>query len=303
VPLLATDLARLAELEAWWRRAHGISDPRVARLAALVRDRFRITRLRFSDAFEASVSVDPRGAHYYRYSYAFPEVSYDRRGALKALARCLQAFDADCVRVAEPALRVAADPKLVDLPLLGVACDGRDRYRLKVYLQFRDDASALALEASERLVGTTSPRPPGATLHMLGLDLGPTGLVGAKWYWCLPRVPTRDAASPLGPVPLFARLAERGVEALRDVLLVYRTAPGLATAERLPDDVDFPLARNELLWRDVAPLLQGPDGLPLADPLAPLEASFRLAARRVSLSVASQDRTTVYYVLAEKDPL
>ena len=169
------------------------------------------------------------------------------------------------------------------LPLVGIAYDGADAWRLKIYLQFHDDAGDAAWRIARRLVGRADLHRlfAGQRLHLLGIDLGPHGIAGAKLYVRHPEVAIRDVSHLAGPVTLLDDLAAAGRTHLRNLLVIHRLRrpddPALAT----PAEVDFALGENELLWDDLETTaalraLRGPSA-----PVTELAAEFGIAVRRV----------------------
>jgi DNA repair photolyase len=133
---------------------------------------------------------------------------------------------------------------------------------------------------------------------MVGVDVGPDGVSGAKLYFTAEPL-SLDAAWRAGS-PIVQDLRAAGLTALRDALVIHRLGGGEDAGRGAPPEVDFGLARNEIPWR----VLRALPAFAAARPrgLDALEARFRLAVRRISFSPRRADTLTAYYVLAEHDP-
>lgn len=281
-PLLRPRLDRLHALVDDWRLRHGDATPPLRALLDGLCTRFAADRERFSEIFEPSFSWDEGGAHFRRFSYAFPGFRGDESAA-PAIASLLAGFGAGVARLGAAFVRAARHPAVLH-PLLGAADDGERGLRLKLYLQFRDDGDAAARALTSQMIGARSDDLPGR-LHMLGLDAGARGLSGAKLYF----VPPPDGR-------VFAPLGRRLARALD----VYRL-DGNGASARL-SDVDFALAENECTEAD---LFGGPLAADYADALrafAGLRARFAVAVRRVSIAHPPARRLTLYYVPTETEP-
>ena len=271
--------------------------PAVRALEHAVLARFRRDRVVFSDVLEASWSCDREGAHLYRFSYAFPGFHADPEGVAATLLDFCRPFGAGAEGACRTVLRAARSRAVAQI-LFGFADDGGGRSRVKLYLQFHAHQAAAALDLAGGMLGMRLRPQPGAPLHLLCLDLGARGLAGAKLYFAMDRLRVDDVASPVGAVPLAAALAELGVSELRGVLAIHRVAgPGDGGLAR-PVEIDFSLRDNDLLWDDVRALPSIAALLDRSPEISALAASFRLAVRRLSLSVQG-DKLNGYYVLTE----
>ena len=303
-PLLGTSLGRVAELLAWWNRFHGCgADPRLGELQRAVLKRLAADRTRFSEVVEPSCSLDETGWHFLRFSYAVPGFRADPvgdAGDLLALCRPFGEALSEQVR----ALLGPARHQAVSLPLMGIAYDAADAWRVKLYLQFADDAGDEPLGIAARLSGRSDLASlfRGRHLHLIGIDLGARGIAGAKLYFRLPQVRLADVARVAGPVALLDDLAGSGVEALRNLLVIHRMRRRDDPALERAAEVDFALPENDLCWEDLAasPIVQRARAGD--SPLAALEGAFTLGVRRVSVAVGRADKLNVYFVLNEIDP-
>lgn len=285
-PLRSTSLARQAALLSWCDRGQGGPDERLAAVDARILDRFASDRNRYSEIFEPSVSRDGAGWHLRRYSYAFPGYRDDPAGVRDAVASLASPFGENFESWFAGTLARAAD-RAVDEVLFGVAWESASEWRLKLYLQFADGDRNAALGAAARVLSFPALRErfAGERLHLLGLDVGPAGLGAVKLY----------LEGEVSAIPWL-----EGLGPIRKALRIFRLAPG----RRLPDDpveVDFPLAENGLLFDDVARLAPVRAVVDGADPLSALGREFRIAVRRVSVSVPSPGKFTAYFVLTETD--
>jgi hypothetical protein len=271
---------RVAQLFAWIEAREGAAARPFAAALARLLARYDDDRRHYSEILEPSVSQDGRGRFWRRFSYAFPGFANARSETLATLADLCAPFGAQVAAAAARVIRAARHPAVAQ-PLFGLADDGADGTRVKLYLQFDDGAGDEALALAGALLGM--PLDGGAwagRLHMLGLDLGPAGLCGAKLY-----VAAADA-----------RHAPPGL-ALTQLLHVYRlAAPGQPLAPE-PDEIDFGLADNGLTDDDLGALAAAHPG-PFGD-LAALGALLPLALRRVSLGRRDPAKVTLYYVLTE----
>ena len=224
LPLLGTNLGRVADLMAWWNAFHGCHDDR--RLDDVQRAllaRFDTDRWRFSEVFEPSCSYDRKGWHFWRFSYAFPDLDSDLASMIHDLLEVCRPFGDDLRSLVRTLLWPVREQS-VRQPLVGLAYDTPTSWRLKLYLQFRDDAGDEPLAIATRLTGRTDlcrlfrKR----SLHLVGIDLGPRGIVGAKLHFREPQIPSRDVPRIAGPVELIDYLADTGMDQMRDLLVIHR---------------------------------------------------------------------------------
>ncbi len=290
-------LDRVQALFEAWCALDGVTAPEARALcgaivAALARDRER-----FSDVLEASISIDETGEHAFRFSYAFPGFRGAAASAAGAALAAAAPFGPAIMAATKRLLRAATDPA-VEQPLIGIAWDRANAPRHKVYLQLRDDAGRAGAELAGRVLGLPwlAASLGAARLHMLGVDFGQEGLVGAKLYLAHDLVgpgtdPLARALSILAPRP----------RSFRNVLAIHRLTGASRAGSVLPppSDVDLGLAENDLSWDEVAraPAVATLFGGSRA--LAAVFSSFRVGVRRLSLGLSSSPRRTVYYALRE----
>lgn len=294
-PLRGIDVARAAAL-----LAHLGGDERADDVRALERvliERLRRDTQRYSDVFEPSFSCDTSGSHLYRFSYAFPAFAKDTRGAVSTILAMCQPFGPVIVEAYRSALRAVTSPA-VSQPLWGFAEDGEGQRRVKLYLQFHPEKSAAALALACKMLGLRLDGAVAGELHLLGLDFGAHGLMGAKLYFVQEELALRDVPARFGAIPVVEALALLGVERLRNVLSIHRVAGPGALSQA--SEVDFALAENELRWRDVRALAPVRALRSQHREIDVLEERFRLVVRRLSTSVGSADKLTAYYCLAEQ---
>ena len=277
----------VARLFAWWRRFHRVVDGRLARVEAVLVERLARDR-GYSEIFEPSVSFDRRGWHFLRFSYAFPGLRGAEEDALATLKELAAAFGGGVAAHFGQFAR-ALDQACVEQVLFGLAYDGVDDWRVKLYLQFRSEAGADALRLARALLSARDLTAlAGATpLHLCGLDLGAAGLVGAKLYFLHREVSSARTRELFGET--LARLGERP---WRNVLRIHRLRGAQGGGGARADEVDFHLAENDLLPRDVDAWLGGADS-----PYERLSHELPVALRRVSLTVGG-GKMNGYYVLA-----
>lgn len=319
-------LDRVEALFDEWRSLDRVDAPEAramerALLAAFARD-----RARYSDILEASFSIDARGEHAYRFSYAFPGWRpTSGPGAIEAVhaaLACAAPFGPALVGATRRLLRAATDP-VVEQPLIGIAWDRDGAPRHKVYLQFVSGAGGGAVALAERITGVRGLAAclGGGALHMLGIDLGAGGVLGAKLYVAHDRViaagdddgeeeeeeeeeKENEREKSIVGVAL-GRLVGGGASgaagqgrAFRNVLAIHRIE-GASGAVPPLTDVDIGLAENGLGWGEIAGAPWISERLRESRVARVLLERFRVGVRRVSISAGSQPRLSVYYVLRE----
>ena len=136
---------------------------------------------------------------------------------------------------------------------------------------------------------------------MVGIDIGPRGLVGGKLYFAIPKLRLGLASSAVGPVALLDEMARQGTEELINVLAVHRLSAPDDLAD-VPHEIHFGLAENELRWADISQLPSIKTACASGAPFADLQSSFRIAVRRLSAPVGEPNKLNVYYTLVERDP-
>lgn len=297
-------------LFAWWSRPdaspHGPADPPLAEALARLLALFERDRARYADILEPSLSWTlrtsrtsrtSRPASLRRLSYAFPGFRADPAGTSRALRSLCAPFGDAILAQADRLLR-AAHHASAAMPLFGVADDEPDARRIKLYLQFEHGHGPAPLALAERLLGARllDRFPEAPPLHLLGIDLGDRGVLGAKLYFLHPRLDLAEAPARIGPVPLLAALSEGACRELRDVLTIHRLEAPDDPAVSRPVEINFALADSGLAWTDVRPLLP-PAVRAATGPLAALEAAFPLRVRGISAPVGHADKLNLYYVL------
>ncbi|EYF01759.1 Hypothetical protein CAP_7825 [Chondromyces apiculatus DSM 436] len=312
------------ELFAAWGLWQGEAAPAVAISLARVLARFEEDRGRFGDVLEPSLSWEKGRASWRRLSYGLPGFRGRAGGGgaeegADALRMLCGPFGGAVAAQVERVVRAARHPAVVQ-PIFGLADDGPGALRIKLYLQLHDGAGDAAVALTERLLGArlAGRLPVGAALHLVGLDLGAHGdLTGAKLYLRHARVPLREVAARIGPVPLLEALGEALGEALstkprttaqagasggaggavlREVLAIHRLeGPDDAGVER-PVEIDVAVGDTGLGWpalRALLPVAARGEG----SALARLEAAVPLVPRRLSTPVGRDDKVNLYYVL------
>lgn len=305
VPLRRTDPRRLAALFEAWRAHDGADDVRLRALEAALLARVAEDGQRFSEVLEPSFGwTRDEGHRLYRFSYAFPGFRGDPEGTTRAVVGLAGTFGDAAAHVGERVMRAARHPSVVQ-PLFGLACDA-GAIRLKLYLQFADDAGAAALTLASRMVGVPDlaarlGAAAGAPLHLACVDFSPSGgVVGAKLYLAYPKVDLR-APSPVPSGALFDALAASGVASLSNVLAIHHLAGPADAGVAVPREIDFGLVENDLLFRDVKRLAPLAPIVLLGTPSSRIESAFRVGVRRLTVSTGEVTKLNVYYVLAETE--
>ncbi len=299
-PLLGVRLDRTTELLAFCRRTHGIADAALEACTSALVDRFAADRNRWSEVLEPSFSVDGEGVHLARFSYGLPGFRADPAGVGRTIEALCAPFG-DAAIAAGGAFVRAAERPAVEQPLFGVAHDGARGVRVKLYLQFDAGAPAAATATAAAVLGARRLATSSAPLHLLGLDVGPRGLAGAKLYHLHPRVSLSSPPAWLGRTELVDALAARGVAELRDVLAIHRLDGPDDAGAGVARELDFSLPDNDLGWPALRALAPVARLLPAGGPVDELFAAFRLGVRRVSASVGPLAKLNAYYVLGETE--
>lgn len=254
-------------------------------------------RARYSDVFEASVSAGEDGVSRLRFSYAFPGLR-EKRDEVAGLIRELTAplGEAAC-DAAERTLRAAQHPA-VEQVLFGYARDSDGTVRTKFYLQFADAAGDVALRLGRAVTGCQGRlASESLPLHLIGIDIGDSGLVGAKMYFLRKLLPADETKRLVGaPV------------SLRQALVIHRIrGPHDADACRV-SEVDFATSPGALEWEKVRawPAVSAhQEALAFLDGIGDREASppssHRCRVRRVSLALLPAKKLNVYYALDRVD--
>lgn len=272
-----------------WVRARELLDklfpantttPAERRLVDAVLARFLADRRRFSDILECSLSADESGVDLARFSYAFPDLPRARAGVERSVLAWTGELGPAPAAAARRVLQAARSPAVAQL-LIGQA--HAPTPRTKLYLQFRDDAGPAALALARALLGNdTATESDALPLHLLGLDIGATGLAGAKLYFVAP-----IRTYPGLPIPL------------DQPLWIHRL--------RHPNDPDFTRA-SELdfacppaAWHALAaaPILAPHSAACTA--FTALATAFKLRPRRLSLGLGAARKLNLYYVLDEPE--
>lgn len=265
------------------REVQHVDDARVERVQGEVIDNLRVDG-DYSEVFEPSFSIDDDGVHLLRFSYGFPGFCDRPEQVLDRLRHLCAAFG-ETTAAHVDRLRPALRHTCVEQPLFGLAYDSPASWRVKVYLQFRDDAGDTAVDLAGAIVGRRDigDAAAGTPLHLLGLDLHERGLAGAKLYFLHRSIAVED----VGPMPAIA-----GLSRLENLLRIHRMRCADDPELSQPAEIDFALADNGLLPDQVAPLLSG-------DSYETLVSRFPIALRRISLALGDSGKTNGYYVLTE----
>jgi len=268
----------------------------VSRLEAAIFDRYASDRAGFGNVLEPSLSTAGDAVHRYRFSYGFPRFRDDEAAVADVVVRAAEALGGRFRRSAVEAARkamLASAHECVRMPIVGVAFDGAQP-RFKVYLLFHagSDAAARAL-AREVLGAHDEPRQPGE-IHMVGLDVGERGVIGAKLYF-----EHRGYALPAG-YALRPRVLSR-------VLAIHALSSPDEESDR-PSAIDFAVGDQVdaldaggagASWPELEAELEPafPAGIRAFNDIA---SRFRLRVRRVSV-FGEPRKLNVYYVLDERE--
>lgn len=278
-----------------WNRAVELRDELWADTAAgpgrglseAVLDRFRADTLRFSDILEWSLCADEHSVDTARFSYAFPNYLHARGEVERTVIAWADAQGGAVARAARSLLRAARCPA-VEQVLIGYAGGGPAAApRTKFYLQFARGAGPEALSLARAVLGVDRPTESDELpLHLLGLDIGASGLAGAKLYFVEAEHPARPGAWP---------------RALVNTLRIHRLRgpddPGFASATEL----DFSLTDNALEWDELRSWPAALASSPGLQRFEHLSTRFRLRPRRVSLALSGPAKLNLYYVLDEAE--
>ncbi len=157
-------------------------------------------RVRFGDAFEASVSSDGEGLSTLRWSYGFPACKTEPALTATALRALAQAQGGAVAQVAEAVLAATASPLVRHVGAgYARAAEGAGPARFKLYVQFVEGAGERALELAHRMTGFRSPCAEGGRpLDLLGFDVGERGVRCAKFYFRAGELALDEVARLLG---------------------------------------------------------------------------------------------------------
>lgn len=240
---------------------------------------------RFGNVFELSIASTPAGTEGFRFSYGFPAWG----SAPGRVARGLRAMAhplGDAARDgAERVLRACAGSSgpCVAQPLFGYAREG-DAVRVKFYLQFRDGAGESGLRLARAVTGYRLPFASRGPLHLLGLDLGEQGLLGAKFYF-------------KASVGADAALEQFGVEReLPGALLIHRIGSPEDPEGEWPTEMALCPHVSKIAFAEICrgPAVRG--HAPLLQRLDALGRSFALEVRWVTRRIASGRGLKIYCV-------
>lgn len=291
--------SRLRELGEHWLHAHSVDDPRARRLLERVIARTERDQRAYSELFEPSFQAEDGRVDLLRFSYAFPEFTRAPQHAFATIVDWVRPFGVAAEHFGA-VLKRARHPSVQQV-LFGLAWDGREALRLKLYLQFHDDAGDDALRVAGALVGAKELHRAhaGRSLHLLSVAHGFTGVVGVNAYFKLPVFDPAAPSNGLGDSELCGDLARSGVRSLSGAIAVHRMrGPDDETLETISDVSVSPI-ENELRW----PLLRSLPGvarcLAAAPAVSELFDGFRIGVRWLTVNIGKVRRVTGYYVLNE----
>lgn len=267
-----------------------------------VLSRFAGDRYHSSDMFEPSISIDDSGVHFARFSYSLAELRASPDAAARWAHEFGLCFGPVVGDIFHKLLKRVRHP-CVEQILVGAAFDAPGQWRAKLYVQFKDGAGVDALQLTEALtaIPDLTKRSPPHPLHLLGIDIGETGIRGVKLYYMLAHV-GRHAAIWGQASALFDQIFANGAKELTNVLSIHQVT-SLDDDLRHPSDVDLHLGENGLRWSDLSKYSVFDD---IADGLRQyehLKQAFDLTVRRMSVSVASRKKLNLYFALARREPV
>jgi hypothetical protein len=278
-------LDRSRELFRILRERDGLAEAECSALESPLWERYAVDRVRRGNVLEPSLSGAAGELSFYRFSYGFPTFRAEPEAAYRtilAMAEACGPAPAEATR----RLRKALSRDCIEQPIVGFASDPGGKRRFKLYLMFRPGKEAEARALAGEVLGAGRPlRQPG-TLHMVGLDLGPSGVSGAKLYL---EHPAWERTSEYG-LTLDAPLSCLAIHAM--------AAPDDAALE--PGAIDFALDDAGTTWPRLEQQLTA-DHPAAVEAMTDLGSRFRLRIRRVSLFRGTPRKLNVYYVLDERE--
>lgn len=246
-------------------------------------------RVRFGDAFEASVSSDEQGLSTFRWTYGFPACKTEPALTASAVRALAQAQGGAVAQVAEAVLAASASP-LVRHVLAGYAraAGGVGPSRGKLYVQFANGAGGRAIEMAREMTGFRGPLGAGGQpLDILGLDVGAGGVRRAKFYFRTSEL-DEDAVRSFG--------LRRGAAYMEVVHGV--DGPEERDGGR-PAGFGFPLRGLELAWHELreAPALSAHPSLRSTMDRLARDFPVRLTWLAWSTREPASEKLTVYFAL------
>ena len=286
----ADRLARARRLLDAWVEGQSQPDTATVTLHRAVIDRYALDVRARHNVLEPSLSVGPEGADRHRFSYGFPTYRSERSLVEDTVLRFVEPFGRAVEEACRPFLRAALSP-CVQIPIFGFTGGRSGAPRVKLYLLFQPgrDAEARALARALLRAGHPFDGVAGA-LHMVGVDLGPQGIVRAKLYFEHASLTFTEAARALR----LPQLLPEGT-ILRRALYVHEVKGPDDDGWRAPAGVDFSLgAAGAVEWEALSPALEA-SWPGLAGAVTEIDERFGVRVTRVSLF---RERANAYYVLA-----
>ena len=267
-------------------------------LIRIVEARFTADLPELWDVFEPSLTADARGGAALRFSYGFPRrTAEEAERAATAMAR---PFGDAAVAAATKVARALSHPATQQIMFGYARAAGRTTEglrarvappppanRVKLYLMMRDGETTAALDLARRILGYDGPLSSDALpLHAVGIDVGATGMVGAKLYFHRVEASAQEAQQWFGVAA-----------PLRNLLLIHRlSGPDDPKAEH-PSEIDMDPVENGLTWaqlRETEPIRSSIAMLSILDDLS---SEFDVDVRRVTVGVPPASKQTVYYLV------
>lgn len=249
-----------------------------------------------------------------RFSYAFPDFRDEPGRVCETILETARPFGTSLTGHVARLLRWTFQP-FFEQPIVGLAYDDPDSWAFKFYYQVGFRFHDHAVQWLARLIPWGSLRwiVGGALLHLIGVDLGPSGVRCVKLYFVHQDIETTRLAGVLLPPGLAEFLAERGVFRFSNLLTIHRLRSPDDPGIRHVSEVDFPLTENGL--HDIA--LFGDSGmlsavLPGLSPPPVCSGGFSRFLRtsnldgtllrviRMTLSTTSDPKVNLYFHVVEK---
>lgn len=291
---------RMRDLSRWWRGTTQEPGSPALEVVDRLLQRYGKDRQEYSEIFEPSVSLDERGWRFFRFSYGFPGFRREPAAIRDFISSLWEPYGAELCKWVKGLLWYSTDPCVEQL-IVGLDDEGPGRWRAKLYFQFADDSGDAPWELATRISRNSKieglERWDG--LHLLGLDLVSEGICGIKWYVKKKVADLSDPTAPWNHSELLSVLRQRGVESLRNLLVIFREGARDDPQLLVPREVDFLLPENQI---SLEALSSSETFRPLLQPGTPLQemvSAFRIAPRRLSVPLGDEGKINLYYLLIE----
>ena len=257
---------------------------------------------RFSFCLEFSFSLDYGRASAYRFSYSFPAYGLgEAEPEAAALKRIVAPLGGDAAGHYAKLLELA-DPAAIRHILFGI--DARPgKIRFKLYYQFPQDRARAKLALLRRLLPVEALKPspePYRSLHLVGVDFGPSGVSRVKLYFLHPLIAARALRERFPEAGFIRHLLDGPCpEGLKDFLVIRRLKAGGIDEGPPVAEVDFGLVPNGLTLSDLARYYRGTAFDAELARFQKLLAGHHTAVSRVSLPPHDYKKLNLYYLLLD----